>query len=121
MPFPVNFETKVKEAKAINGNGYPYSIKAEDLMKNLVHAKLVVDETVHPSGLQLVESDIWGEDGYQGRMIELDGTVSGLPDGTSGDILRHDGTEWVTVATEEQVISICVDGTPTEITILKLV
>ena len=77
MGFPVNFSTELKLAKAQNGKGYPYSIKAEDLMKNFVDAKLEVDDTVHESGLQLEEYLAWGEDGHKGRAIRLTGTITG--------------------------------------------
>lgn len=68
--FPVNFETKLKDPKAIAA-GYPYSIKAEHLMRNLVDAKLIVDETSHSSGLQLEEVIVIGEGGYPARKIRL--------------------------------------------------
>ena len=69
-PLPVNFEAKLKEPKAING-GYPYSIKAEDLMKNFVDAKLEVDDSVHSSGLQLEEYTTYGDNGHKGRAIRI--------------------------------------------------
>ena len=72
MGLPINFETKLKEAKAING-GYPYSIKAEHLMKNFVDAKLEVDEQTHSSGLQLEEFVTFGDSGHPGRGIRLAG------------------------------------------------
>ena len=77
MPFPVNFSTKLKEAKAIDGKGYPYAIKAEDLMKNFAYAKLDVDQTVHSSGLQLIETNTFWEDGYNTRRVELRGELNG--------------------------------------------
>lgn len=80
---PVNFETKIKEPKALNG-GYPYSIKAEDLMKNFVDAKLEVDNTTHSSGLQLEEYLIWGENGHKGRGIRIN------PDRASTSQVLHD-------------------------------
>jgi hypothetical protein len=70
-PLPVNFEAKLKEPKAING-GYPYSIKAEDLMKNFVDAKLEVDDSIHSSGLQLEEYTAYGDNGHPGRAIRID-------------------------------------------------
>lgn len=70
---PINFEAKVKDPKRIAG-GYPYSIKAEHLMKNFVDAKLEVDETIHSSGLQLEEYLAWGDNGHPGRAIRLTGT-----------------------------------------------
>lgn len=73
---PINFETKIKEPKALNG-GYPYSIKAEDLMKNYVDAKLEVDTNIHSSGLQLEEYLAWGDNGHPGRAIRLTGEVVG--------------------------------------------
>ena len=73
---PIDFEGKVKDPKAIAA-GYPYSIKAEDLMKNFVDAKLEVDDTIHSSGLQLEEYVAWGDNGHPGRAIRLTGTVTG--------------------------------------------
>ena len=70
-PLPVNFEAKLKEPKAING-GYPYSIKAEDLMKNFVDAKLEVDDSIHSSGLRLEEYTAYGDNGHKGRAIRID-------------------------------------------------
>ena len=67
---PVDFEAKVKDPKAI-GAGYPYSIKAEDLMKNFVDAKLEVDGTTHSSGLMLEEYTAWGDNGHKGRAIRI--------------------------------------------------
>lgn len=114
MAQPVNFTTKLKEAKALNGKGYPYSIKAEDLMKNFVHASLLVDEDMHASGLGLLEVPAWGEDGHLARKIMLTGTVSGLPDpATEGDIMRYESGEWVQVNTEWIQLTVCVNGTPT--------
>jgi len=69
-PLPINFEAKLKEPKAING-GYPYSIKAEDLMKNFVDAKLEVDDSIHSSGLQLEEYVAYGDNGHPGRAIRI--------------------------------------------------
>jgi hypothetical protein len=99
---PVNFETKIKEAKAVNG-GYPYSIKAEDLMKNFVDAKLEVDETVHDSGLQLEEYLIWGENGHKGRGIRIN------PDSVASSQVLHD---WkVTLNAEDPLLMDIAGGT----------
>jgi hypothetical protein len=69
-PLPINFEAKLKEPNVING-GYPYSIKAEDLMKNFVDAKLEVDDSIHSSGLQLEEYVAYGDNGHPGRAIRI--------------------------------------------------
>jgi len=121
MPLPVNFSTKLKEAKAPDGKGYPFAIKAEDLMKDFVYASLIVDETPHASGLYLHELKTFGEDGHTAREIRIEGTVNGLPEGTSGDIIRHDGTGWVTVNTEWLEVYVCVDGSPVLKSILALI
>lgn len=68
---PIDFEAKVKDPKQIGG-GYPYSIKAMDLMKNFVDAKLEVDQSVHSSGLKLKEVVVFGSGGHPGRMVQLD-------------------------------------------------
>jgi hypothetical protein len=70
-PLPVDFEAKVKAPRQIGG-GYPYSIKAEDLMKNFVDAKLEVDDSIHSSGLQLEEYTAYGDNGHKGRAIRID-------------------------------------------------
>jgi hypothetical protein len=114
MAQPVNFTTKLKEAKALDGKGYPYSVKAEDLMKNFVHASLIVDQGVHDSGLQLKEVATWGEDGHTARKITLAGSVSGLPEpATEGDIMRYESAAWVKVNTEWIQLTVCINGTPT--------
>lgn len=68
---PIDFEAKVKDPKQIAG-GYPYSIKAMDLMKNFVDAKLEVDTSIHPSGLKLKEVVVFGSGGHPGRKVQLD-------------------------------------------------
>lgn len=71
---PVNFETKLKEARRIN-TGYPFSIKAEDLMKDFVHASLSVDSTLNTSGLYLEETTAFGDNGHLGRIVKLAGNT----------------------------------------------
>ena len=68
---PIDFEAKVKDPKQLAA-GYPYSIKAMDLMKNFVDAKLEVDQSVHSSGLKLKEVVVFGSGGHPGRKIQLD-------------------------------------------------
>ena len=67
---PVDFEAKLKEAKQAAG-GYPYSIKAEDLMKNFVHASLEVDQTESATGIRLEEYQTFGDNGHVGRGIRV--------------------------------------------------
>lgn len=73
---PIDFEAKLKDPKAIAG-GYPYAIKAEDLMRDFVDAKLLVDQSVHSSGLQLEEIAVMGENGYPARKIRLNPASGG--------------------------------------------
>lgn len=42
MIFPTDFRQKVAMPPAINGNGYPYKLSAEDLMRNFEYAALDV-------------------------------------------------------------------------------
>jgi hypothetical protein len=114
MAQPVNFTTKLKEPRAVDGKGYPYAVKAVDLMKNFVHSALIVDETEHDSGLKLLEVATWGEDGHTARKITLAGSVSGLPEpATEGDIMRYESAAWVKVNTEWIQLTVCINGTPT--------
>ena len=73
---PINFEAKLKDPKAIAA-GYPYSIKAEHLMRDFVDAKLLVDESIHSSGMQLEEVSVIGELGYPARKIRIAPSSSG--------------------------------------------
>ena len=50
MPLPVDFEKLVKLPKA---NGYPHSIRAEDLMRNFAHCDLL------PGSEQYSENGLW--------------------------------------------------------------
>jgi len=43
MIFPTDFRQKVAMPPAINGNGYPYKLSAEDLMNNFIFAALDVE------------------------------------------------------------------------------
>jgi hypothetical protein len=60
---PINFEEKVRLPRGSKGSDYPYSIKAQDLMKNFVYAALDVDES-------LIEK-LSGEGGYQQRKLKI--------------------------------------------------
>jgi hypothetical protein len=54
MIFPTDFRQKVAMPPAINGNGYPYKLSAEDLMQNFIFAALDVDsEQTGPILLQI--------------------------------------------------------------------
>ena len=82
---------------------------------------------------------------YLDRIFESGGSGgSGLPDGQAGDMLYHDGTDWVPlpapsapdtgkrwvmhhdgaapewVEYDEVTVNICIDGLPTEYTILGI-
>ena len=88
---PHDFEQKVRMAPAVGGKGYPYQLSAKDLMDNFRHVN--------------------GAEGTGG---------DGLPDGVSGDILRHDGDAYVSVASELKTVIICVDGAPEIWDILRI-
>lgn len=54
MIFPTDFRQKVAMPPAINGNGYPYKLSAEDLMRNFEYAALDVEtEQAGPITLQI--------------------------------------------------------------------
>ena len=63
MSLPVDFEAKVKQARAANGAGYPTQISAGDLMRNFVFTALDVD----PS---LIEKTT-GQGGHQARKLKI--------------------------------------------------
>jgi hypothetical protein len=44
MPLPIDFEEKIKLPAQVNG-GYPYSIKAEDLMDNFKYCVIETDSS----------------------------------------------------------------------------
>lgn len=99
---PIDFEEKLRDAKAL-GNGYPYSIKAEDLMKNFVFAAVDVETEAGSSGLSLEVEQVAGDNGHPGRRIKISTSSGyfGLPEGvTHGDMLYWDATneEWIILA-----------------------
>jgi hypothetical protein len=99
MPnLPVDFSEKAKIPPAVGGAGYPYRISAKDLMQDLVYAALAVDTDEHSSGLSLAESKTTGQGGHAGRKISLAGTLDTLPTGVQGNILYHNGTEWIALS-----------------------
>ena len=54
MILPVDFRQKVAMPPAVNGNGYPYGISAEDLMRNFIFAAIDVEsEQTEPITLQI--------------------------------------------------------------------
>lgn len=69
---PIDFEQKVKIPPKVGGAGYPYQISAKDLMEDFNYL------------LKLI--------------LERQDSGSGLPDGTIGVMLYHNGTEWVLLA-----------------------
>jgi len=91
MKFPVDFEEKVKMPASDTGLGYPYQLKAKDLMANFRAAALQVGD-----GLK-EETSISGI-----RTVSLDGEGGGgLPEGEQGDMLYYSGSEWVTLPAED--------------------
>lgn len=61
--FPVNFAELAQSGGNPAAGGYPYAIKATDLMKNFVFAALDADDT-------LVET-ITGQAGYPQRKLKI--------------------------------------------------
>ena len=45
---------------------------------------------------------------------------AGLPDGSVGDILMHNGTKWIGMRMEQVSLNYCKDGTPTTGTFLRI-
>ena len=45
---------------------------------------------------------------------------AGMPDGVSGDILIHNGTDWIATSATQITLSYCEDGTPTTGTFLRI-
>jgi hypothetical protein len=66
---PVNFEEKVRLPKSVSGKGYPYAIKANDLMANFIYAAIDADETL----IQIVP----GEKGYKQRKLKIPAVPGG--------------------------------------------
>tara|TARA_R110002110_G_scaffold311557_1_gene525092 strand:+ start:531 stop:812 length:282 start_codon:yes stop_codon:yes gene_type:complete len=54
------------------------------------------------------------------RHVNKDQEETGLPDGVSGDILRHDGDAYVSVTSELKIVIMCVDGAPENWVILRI-
>ena len=88
---PHDFEQKVRMPPAIGGKGYPYQLSAKDLMDNFRHVN---------------DEESAGGDG--------------LPDGVSGDILIHNGTDWIATPATQVILSYCDDDGPTTGTFLQL-
>lgn len=63
MILPVDFEGLVKTRGIPSGGGYPYQIRATDLMKNFVHASLEADPSI-------IEPII-GQGGHVGRRLKI--------------------------------------------------
>ena len=79
MSIPVSFVDKLATPRSLNGKGYPYQIRADDLDRNFYYATLIIDE-------QLIE--IVQTRGYNQRRLKI-------PAGTlNGQILYWDGTEY---------------------------
>ena len=114
MPLPHDFRAAARLPIPVNANGAPLQVSGTKLQENFEY---------------LDKKSAGG---------------SALPDGEAGDMLYHDGTDWVPLlnpgepssgykwtlqhdATEpewveykEITVSICEDGTPTEYTILGI-
>jgi hypothetical protein len=63
MPFPVDFESKVREPKSASGGGYPVQLSASDLMRNFVWAALDADAS-------LIEQTT-GQGGHTARKLKI--------------------------------------------------
>ena len=69
MPLPIDFEKLVKLPKT---NGYPYSIRAEDLMRNFAHCDLLPSDSGDAIRVELV--DVVGQTAKHGqRKIRISG------------------------------------------------
>ena len=85
--FPANFETLAQQGGNPAGGGYPYQIKASDLMRNFVHAALDADE-------EIIESAT-GQNGYTQRKLKIRA-------GTASDqLMRWDGNQWLPLESPE--------------------
>jgi len=51
VSIPVNFEQLVKLPPAAGGGGYPYSIKAADLMRNFNYLEIEIDPDLEVAGI----------------------------------------------------------------------
>jgi hypothetical protein len=115
MPLPHDFRAQARQPIPVNGKGAPLQISGSKLQENFEY---------------LDKKEVGGG--------------SSLPDGEAGDMLYHDGTDWVPLANpgtpssgykwtlqhdaavpewveyKEITVSICEAGTPTEYTILGL-
>jgi hypothetical protein len=73
MIFPTDFRQKVAMPPAINGNGYPYKLSAEDLMQNFIFAAIDVNtEQTQPIKLKILT-----ENGVRRISILLDPPTDG--------------------------------------------
>jgi hypothetical protein len=100
MPLPVNFE---KLVKLPDGNGYPHSIRAVDLMRNFAYCDLLPGSSSESeNGLWIELEDTDGETAtHPQRRLVVKGESGGLPEGY-----------------EPLRVKICVDGVPTDYDIL---
>jgi hypothetical protein len=69
LNLPVDFEALAKQGGNPASGGYPYTIKASDMMKNFVFAALDADDT-------LVETII-GQGGHPQRKLKIPAVPSG--------------------------------------------
>lgn len=81
MTPPVVFQDKLAAARSINGIGYPYQIRANDLDKNFFFATLQLDGSIFES--------IAAGAGHEQRRLRLQGGQS------EGDLAYWSGTDWV--------------------------
>lgn len=113
MPLPHDFRAAAKQPIPVNGAGAPLQVSGSKLQENFEYLdKKEVD------GLPL---------GNPGDMLYHDGaewvvfSVFGNAPGTAKRwVLHHDGAEPSWLLYDELTVDICVDGTPTEYTILGI-
>jgi hypothetical protein len=123
MKLPVSFKEKLREPKK-DGGGYPVQIKADDLDKNFLYAALDADETlveITKSGansgrkLKIPAVPETGSRYLSARNGEMSWSGLGSGDnedqGEEGDVLYHDGEDWVRLSRPESGLHVlAIDG-----------
>ncbi|MBU6182628.1 MAG: hypothetical protein KGR46_07445 [Verrucomicrobia bacterium] len=82
---PIDFEALARSGGSPATGGYPYTIKAADLMRNFVYASLDTDDS-------LVETTS-GQGGHQQRRLKIS------PGTAAGQLAVWDGSRWVPTPT----------------------
>ena len=148
---PIDFEQKIKQAPPADGKGYPYQLPMSDLMANFKYLLGLIPEGV-------TKGDVFYWDGSTiqilgigtaGQVLSVtsnlpawEDAASGLPSGSAGDMLYHNGTDWqslsapsapdageIVILTHDgttpawaslytQDLDICDSGTPSTVTVL---